>query len=134
MLRKEKLPPFTSPEALCSYYSGIRHHNNYQKWRNQAELEQAIRYFRIRHSKMTNFGFGLFLYGVALTENRDEQNAIKIFKKVLELAKKEQPYYQLLKFQTELWLATERRPRNVTSDQQWYGKCQKCLEVEAGTR
>ncbi|WP_218915667.1 hypothetical protein [Desulfobacca acetoxidans] len=81
---KEEHHQFPSGAALCAYYTGIRHLNNYQQYGNQAELNQALRFFQIFLAEYPGCWHGALLYGMALAENRDEPGAVAAYGKVIE--------------------------------------------------
>jgi len=79
-----KFPEFPGGRTLCAYYTGVRHLNNYQQYGNQAELNQALRFFQILQAEFPEFCEGSLLYGMALAENRDEPSAVATYTKVLD--------------------------------------------------
>ncbi len=76
--------PFPSPQALASYYNGLRQLDSYLQFRQQKDLEDAIKQFRALRAEMPAFANGLMLLGLALAENRDEEEAAGVFQSALD--------------------------------------------------
>jgi len=116
-------PRFPNPQAMATYYGGMRQLDAYLQSHQQSELEGAINQFRTMWAEMPHFADGLMLLGLALTENREEEEAAKIFKlaangyaSALENLKKKTPPpeaaildAELDRCQVRLWRATALR-------------------------
>lgn len=109
---------FPTPKALAAYYIGLRHLEVYLQFGQQEELKQAIAQFTVLRIEMPAFHGGLMLLGLALTENREEEEAAEVFgsaskeyEKFLKTLKEAAEILQteLVQFQIRLWQATAYR-------------------------
>jgi hypothetical protein len=109
---------FPNRQALEAYYAGRQHLGAYQRERpiQPAELDEAEKQFRTLYREMPTFVDGLMLLGLTLSEKRNEDEALIIFKlaeQVLSQKKEKEgplkPDDRKVLFQAMLFHATAQR-------------------------
>ena len=74
---------FPNERALEAYVNGSDRLRTYLTSRRQSDLEKAIGYLRIVNREMPDSEPGLDLYALALTEDRQEAEATRVYSKLL---------------------------------------------------
>jgi hypothetical protein len=74
---------FPNERALEAYANGSERLRAYLTSRRPADLERAISYLRIVNAEMPDSEQGLDLYALALTEDRQEAEATRVYSKLL---------------------------------------------------